>query len=79
MHRDGSIAREDGARTRVTLMVYLSDVDAGGETVFSSEQRIIVPRAGTAVFFQHSLLHEARAVVAGTKYVLRADVFYAPA
>ncbi|MCU0671323.1 MAG: 2OG-Fe(II) oxygenase [Myxococcota bacterium] len=76
-HRDGFVRREDGAISRVTLMVYLCDVDAGGETAFSSAALVIAPRAGTAVFFQHALLHESRPVLAGRKYVLRTDVFYA--
>lgn len=77
-HRDGFVRREDGAVSRVTLMVYLCDVDAGGETAFASEPLVVAPHAGTAVFFQHALLHESRPVLAGRKYVLRTDVFYAP-
>ncbi|MDQ3036818.1 MAG: 2OG-Fe(II) oxygenase [Myxococcota bacterium] len=78
VHRDGFVRRDDGATSRVTLMIYLCDVEAGGETAFPSESRVVAPRTGTAVFFQHALLHEARPVLAGRKYVLRTDVLYAP-
>lgn len=78
-HRDGFVRRDDEAVSRVTLMVYLCDVPAGGETAFASEELVVPPRAGTAVFFQHALLHESRPVRAGRKYVLRTDVFYARA
>ncbi len=75
-HRDGWVQRPDGSRSRLTSMIYLSEVEAGGETWFPSLDRGITPRTGRAVFFQHSLLHASRPVIRGTKYVLRSDVYY---
>ena len=37
----------------------------------------IAPRAGSALLFQHRVLHEATAVIRGEKHVLRTDVLYA--
>ncbi|GAQ78096.1 hypothetical protein KFL_000070630 [Klebsormidium nitens] len=55
----------------------------GGETAFYDEQDNIVaeiaPRAGTALLHIHGnrcMGHEARAVTAGTKFVLRSDVVF---
>jgi len=75
-HRDGWVQRPDGSRSRLTSMIYLSEVEAGGETWFPPLDRGITPRTGRAVFFQHSLLHASRPVIRGTKYVLRSDVYY---
>ena len=36
----------------------------------------IVPKKGSALFFEHRMLHEGCAVTAGTKYVLRTDAMY---
>ncbi|HTJ43841.1 MAG TPA: 2OG-Fe(II) oxygenase [Kofleriaceae bacterium] len=77
LHHDQSYLRDDGARSLLTLLVYLNDVEAGGETEFPEQGRVIVPRAGAALWFQHMLLHAGRPVVRGVKYVLRTDVVYA--
>ena len=63
---------------------------AGGETVFYRGRYGAVkgvacewaPAAGSALVHRHGarcLLHEARAVTAGAKYVLRTDIVYAAA
>jgi predicted 2-oxoglutarate/Fe(II)-dependent dioxygenase YbiX len=77
LHQDQSYARDDGARSRLTLLVYLSDDLDGGETDFPEQGRTIVPRAGCALWFQHMLLHAGIPVTRGVKYVLRTDVLYA--
>jgi hypothetical protein len=38
----------------------------------------IVPKAGTALLFQHMLLHAGTRVRSGVKMVLRSDVLYRP-
>jgi len=38
----------------------------------------IVPATGTALLFQHMLLHAGKRVTSGTKLVLRSDVLYRP-
>jgi hypothetical protein len=80
LHHDQSYERDDGARSLLTLLVYLSDADdglRGGATEFPEQGRVIAPRAGAALWFQHMVLHAGAPVVAGTKYVLRTDVVYA--
>jgi prolyl 4-hydroxylase len=75
-HYDGSFARSPGEVSRLTFMVYLNDDFTGGSTDFPELERRIVPRAGTALLFQHRLLHEGCAVTGGVKYVVRSDVMY---
>lgn len=78
-HYDGAFVRKQGEQDEqslLTFMVYLNDGFEGGETAFLDLERVITPRAGTALFFQHHLLHEGREVTAGTKYVLRTDVMF---
>lgn len=77
LHHDQSYAREDGARSLLTLMVYLNDDFEGGETDFPEQRQRIRPVRGAALWFQHMLLHAGRAVTSGRKYVLRSDVLYA--
>ena len=75
-HGDQSYPGEPGERSLLTLMVYLNEDFEGGETAFLELDQVIVPRRGMALLFQHMVLHEGREVRAGTKYVLRTDVFY---
>jgi prolyl 4-hydroxylase len=77
LHQDQSYARaEDKARSFLTLILYLNDDYTGGETDFPEQQQRIVPKQGTALLFQHMLLHAGLAISAGTKYLLRSDVMY---
>jgi prolyl 4-hydroxylase len=76
-HADGAFRRHHHERSELTLMVYLNDGFTGGATDFLDHGATVVPRAGTALLFQHQLIHEGCAVVSGVKYVLRSDVMYA--
>ncbi|MFO0563681.1 MAG: 2OG-Fe(II) oxygenase [Polyangiales bacterium] len=76
LHHDQSYLREDGARSLLTLLVYLNDDFTGGETDFPEQRRCVTPQTGSALWFQHMLLHAGRAVNDGVKYVLRSDVLY---
>ena len=78
-HWDTVVELEHGVRSLLTLVFYLNDGFAGGDTDFPELSRRIVPRAGTALLFQHRILHEASEVLSGEKLVLRTDVLYAPA
>jgi prolyl 4-hydroxylase len=69
---------EGGTKSLLTLMVYLNDDFEGGETEFPEQGETIVPRAGTALLFQHMLLHAGKRVRSGVKMVLRSDVLYRP-
>jgi predicted 2-oxoglutarate/Fe(II)-dependent dioxygenase YbiX len=75
-HGDQSYPGAPGERSLLTLMIYLDDGCEGGETAFLDLNKIIVPRRGRALLFQHMVLHEGRAVTRGVKHVLRTDVFY---
>jgi predicted 2-oxoglutarate/Fe(II)-dependent dioxygenase YbiX len=75
-HYDGAFARNEHERSELTFMVYLNDGFTGGHTAFLDFDVSAVPRAGSALLFQHQVLHEGCQVVTGTKYVLRSDVMY---
>lgn len=75
-HGDQSYPGGPGERSLLTLMVYLNEDFAGGQTAFLDLDQVIDPRRGRALLFQHMVLHEGRAVTAGIKYVLRTDIFY---
>lgn len=81
-HYDESVDLDGGGRTEYTLLVYLSGGLEGGETLFYEKKRVVAqvaPVAGMALFHVHGgrcLLHEAKAVSKGVKYVLRSDVVF---
>jgi len=56
------------------LIVYLNNDFQGGETVFSQLGIKITPQMGTAIMFNHSILHEGAKVLQGIKYIVRTDV-----
>jgi len=76
-HFDGAFTRSPVERSELTLMVYLNDSAEGGATAFHHLGLEVTPRTGSALLFQHRLLHEGCVVTAGVKYVLRSDVMYA--
>lgn len=97
-HIDGSTIVDLNTRSMYTLLIYLNDVEEGGETYllsgdqcnstyFDEESKslrgkhearagAVHPKKGSAAFFYHSLLHEASPVIAGQKYICRADLLY---
>jgi len=75
-HHDGSFWRSGRERSLLSLLFYLNDDFLGGETRFEHQSAVVVPRRGTALLFEHPLLHEGSRVRTGTKYVLRTDVMY---
>jgi predicted 2-oxoglutarate/Fe(II)-dependent dioxygenase YbiX len=77
LHQDQSYRRDDGARSLLTLMVYLDDDFDGGETDFPEQGERIAPARGDALWFQHMVLHAGLPVTRGVKHVLRTDVLYA--
>src|SRR5207249_1948500 len=76
-HYDGAYRRSATERSELTLMVYLNNDFTGGKTAFHDFNASATPRTGTALLFQHRLLHEGCVVTSGIKYVLRSDVMYA--
>jgi predicted 2-oxoglutarate/Fe(II)-dependent dioxygenase YbiX len=76
-HFDGAFVRDGtGERSLLTFMVYLNEEFDGGETAFHEFDVRVRPRTGTALLFQHRLLHESCVVTSGIKYALRSDVMY---
>lgn len=78
-HWDTVVHFEGGARSLLTLVFYLNDDFEGGETDFPELGKVIVPRRGTALLFQHRIVHTACPVRRGEKHVLRTDLVYGPA
>lgn len=82
-HSDGIVPFEDGTSSAYTFLVYLNEECDGGETAFrvredgaEVRQFLVEPKTGTALCFDHRILHRGEAVHAGAKYVLRTDVVY---
>lgn len=70
---------ELGGQRTWTFMIYLNDVEQGGETYFPLLNVMFTPMRGRAVCWRnihsdgsinHSTLHEAKPVLAGTKYII---------
>ena len=78
LHQDQSYFGEGETMSLLTFMVYLNEAFGGGETDFPEQGQTIVPKTGTALLFQHMLLHAGKRVTAGVKLVLRSDVLYRP-
>jgi hypothetical protein len=76
VHWDTVVELGPSVRSLLTLVFYLNDSFDGGDTDFPELGKRIAPRAGRALLFQHRILHEAKAVRAGEKFVLRTDVLY---
>jgi prolyl 4-hydroxylase len=72
VHMDGSVRRGEAEESRYTFMVYLSDVEEGGETNFYRQGGALAfavrPAAGKALVFDHRRLREGAPVRRGRKY-----------
>lgn len=89
-HHDGAHHRfRERQSSELTFLIYLNDDFAGGGTNFFHDfetylrfgpapRLCVQPVRGTALVFQHRLLHEGGIVERGRKYVLRTDVMYGP-
>ncbi|MDY7002616.1 MAG: 2OG-Fe(II) oxygenase [Cyanobacteriota bacterium] len=73
-HYDGYYERENGERSRWTLLFYLNDGYEGGATKFRTKE--VTGNKGDALFFLHRQLHCGEMVKSGVKYVLRTDIMY---
>ena len=74
VHVDLSYRASAQERSFLTVILYLNDDYAGGQTRFGPV--VVQQKAGMALLFPHELRHEGEAVTAGTKVVLRTDVMY---
>jgi hypothetical protein len=75
-HWDTVVELPDSISSRLTLVFYLNDDFTGGQTDFPELKKTITPSRGTALLFQHRVLHSALGVTSGVKYALRTDVLY---
>ena len=77
-HRDDW--REHGReRSYLTLMLYLNEDFEGGSTGFLShtgDRTDFVPKTGSVLMFEHTIMHEGCTVMGGVKYCVRSDVMY---
>ena len=57
---------------QISAILYLNDVDEGGETYFDRFNMTIQPKAGRLILFPSTFpyTHEARTPVSGNKYIL---------
>jgi hypothetical protein len=65
-HSDSCVSR------RITFIIYLNDVDDGGETEFIYQKKKIKPKQGRMVIFPacYTHTHRGNPVYSGVKYVL---------
>ena len=79
-HFDGAYFRPNSGLyaegSQLSILFYLNSDFSGGETALIDYEVVVQPRRGSMLAFQHAMLHEGRAVRAGTKYVLRTDAMY---
>ncbi len=75
MHSDGSYKKSDSKASKYSFLIYLNDDFDGGETLFE-DKFSIQPKKGAALLFKHYHRHEGKALVDGTKYVLRTDIMF---
>ncbi len=74
-HCDEDFAGPDGTEALFSLIVYLNDGYAGGETAFADGPTVGAHAVGDALLFRHDIRHEALPVLAGVKHVLKTDLF----
>ncbi|XP_067655202.1 uncharacterized protein [Haliotis asinina] len=80
IHKDGIFTRKNKEQSYITVQVYLNEGFKGGSTTFfssdASQKVPVVPVKGSALIFQHDILHEGSEVLEGMKYSVRTDVMY---
>lgn len=69
-----------GETSHITVQLYLNDKFKGGTTRFLCGKRYydVKPKVGSALIFDHDLLHEGSKVQGGVKYSVRTDIMFAP-
>ncbi len=79
-HRDGNIM-EEGGLSLVTVLIYLNDVEFGGETnlcdrFLLEKPELVKPETGKVLLFEHTVMHSGEKLESGIKYLLRTDLIY---
>lgn len=76
--RGSEFGAKAGETSHITVQIYLNDKFKGGTTRFVCEGRYydVQPRKGSALIFDHNLVHEATLVTRGQKYSVRTDIMF---
>jgi Rps23 Pro-64 3,4-dihydroxylase Tpa1-like proline 4-hydroxylase len=71
-HSDSGHEKAANPHRILAVLLYLNDVDEGGETLFLNQGVSITPKAGRLVFFPtaFTFVHAGRAPKSGSKYVV---------
>jgi hypothetical protein len=78
-HKDGKTIDTDGSASKLSLLIYLNDNYAGGQTEFMNndlEWAPIVPETGMVVLYDQTLTHRVPPLTGGCKYVIRSELMY---
>eukprot|EP01121_Diplochlamys_sp_Union-15-3_P018753 TRINITY_DN6898_c0_g1_i2.p1 TRINITY_DN6898_c0_g1~~TRINITY_DN6898_c0_g1_i2.p1 ORF type:complete len:690 (+),score=101.02 TRINITY_DN6898_c0_g1_i2:147-2072(+) len=80
-HFDGMYRNEHDECSIYTVSIYLNDDYKGGDLVFhhpttKKPTLRLKPNAGSALVFNHDVLHEGEEVKAGRKYVVRTSIMF---
>jgi predicted 2-oxoglutarate/Fe(II)-dependent dioxygenase YbiX len=76
LHTDSPFVAQDGAITKLSLVLYLNDDYKGGETVFPDLALEIKPEVGKILLFPPNLRHMSKPISLGAKYIVRSEVLY---
>jgi hypothetical protein len=82
IHQDDPVQVVEGMQSWLTMLVFLNECSGGSVRFYRDREGQggpvfeVPPLLGMAVVFPHAAWHDAADVVAGRKYVLRADVLY---
>jgi hypothetical protein len=76
--RGAEFGEREGETSHITVQIYLNDKFKGGSTRFVCGNRYydVQPRRGSALVFDHDLLHEGSLVTKGQKYSVRTDIMF---
>ncbi|MEP5341396.1 MAG: 2OG-Fe(II) oxygenase [Algibacter sp.] len=82
-HKDGVHYPNDRHESKYTFLLYLNNQDdfIGGDTEFFTSKydekptKIIKPKRGKLVIFDHSIWHQGAEIIFGNKYILRSDIY----
>jgi len=81
-HMDGSFVQSEECRSIFTVLVYLNDDYEGGDTTFYKHTDItepvcrVRPQQGTALIFNHDVIHSGTEVSSGIKYIVKTEIMF---
>ncbi|KAL6059672.1 Fe2OG dioxygenase domain-containing protein [Balamuthia mandrillaris] len=78
-HLDGPWVPREDESSIYTVIIYLNDDFTGGQTTFlqdNHQQHQVQPKQGTALLFNHDILHAAEPIEEGVKYIVRTEVMF---